>query len=92
MIMFEKISPIELARLAGRKFSSAATIDCTFIAGMVAAPSPTSMFITGPLTMMTGRKKISLKKPLHLILPLSMIAIISAKTTMIGTSTIVCHR
>ena len=28
-----------------------------FIAGIVDAPSLTSMFITGPLTMITGRKK-----------------------------------
>ena len=37
--------------------------------------------------MITGRKKISLKKPLHLIFPFSIMAIISANTTMMGTST-----
>ena len=30
--------------------------------------------------------------PLHLIFPFSMIAIIRANTTIMGTSTMVCHR
>ena len=91
MIIFPKSSPMEFAIFVGKKASKAFITACVFIAGMVDAPSLTSMFITGPLTMMTGRKNISLKNPFILILPLSIIAMISANTTMMGTSTMVCQ-
>ena len=87
----EKISPIDAAIDAGRNVLIAFTITCVFIEGIVEAPSLTSMFMTGPLTMITGRKNISLKKALHFILPFNIIAMISANTTITGTSTIVCQ-
>ena len=62
------------------------------MAGMEPAPWDISWLMTGPLAMITGRKKISRKTPFPLILEFSSRAMINANTTMIGVAMIVFIR
>ena len=91
-MIFENTLESAVAIKRGRYCSNTPVIICTFIIGMLAAPCEVSWFITGPLAMITGRKKISRKKPFKRIFPFNIIAIISANATITGTASAVCNR
>ncbi len=87
--IFSKRSDIGSASAPGNDDSSIAVIACVSIDVRLPAPSWLSIPSIGPLTIITGRKNISLKNPLPFTFWLSIIAIISANTTIIGTEIIV---
>lgn len=89
VIMLLKISEIGSAKELGRKVSIAPVIACISIAVIVPAPWDDSIPRIGPLTIITGRKNIRRKIPFPLIFWFSIIAIINANTTIIGTDIIV---
>ena len=75
-------------RGSSRNFGRPAKIaarEPSFIIGTEATPWAVSMFITGPVAMITGRKKIMRKMPRARILLLSSSAMISEKLMMMGS-------
>ena len=87
--MLPNTSEIGSANIDGSTELIAALMDWVSIADTLPAPSAVSIPKIGPLTMITGRKKISLKKPLPWIFIFSIMAMISANTTIIGVEMMV---
>ena len=65
--IFSKSSEIGVASAAGRNPFIASVIACVSIDVILPAPWAFNIPRIGPLTMITGRKKISLKNPLPFI-------------------------